>query len=114
MRIEINTTPDISPLDLWNKIKAKIRDNIVRTWEIVRDGDGKEALTHVTSSQQWYRKAALKPTINTNPSRLFLRIIALPDEVIPDHYTQALYIGRFTETLMEHFSTDFIKLETFP
>ncbi len=110
MKIEVHTVAATTPEKLWAKIKKYIAEEKIKTWAIVKDANGAEYLTH--TPVQWYKKALLKESFSTNPSRLVLSVTWFTDSV-PNEYTKGLYIGRFTEELLEHFKTDFIKLETF-
>ena len=112
MKIEVHTVAGITPEKLWVKIKKHIDEEKIKTWVFVKDSKGVEFLTHTTSSGQWDNKALLKESFLANPSRLVFSVNWFSKSV-PDEYTKGLYIGRFTEELLEHFRTDFIKLETF-
>lgn len=108
MKIEIHTD---TPLSLWKKIKKDISDNKIKTWIIVFSGAGEELLTHVPP--QWFKKALLKPSIDEKPNRLIFTVTWFTGEN-PNQYTKGLYVGRFTEELLEHYYKDFVKIETFP
>lgn len=108
MRIEIHTS---NATILLTKIKKDIIDQVIKTWCIVKNTKGDEFLTH--KPEQWFKKALLKPTTAINPIRLILTVVWFSDSVTPNEYTKGLYIGRFTEELLEHYRTDFSKLETF-
>lgn len=113
MRIEIHTFL-ITPKDLWGKIKEFIEDGKIETWEVITGSSTKtKYLTHVTKSKQWYKKALLKDSTLSTPSRLVITVRWFKDQE-PDEYTKALYIGRFTQELLAHFSSDFTRLGTFP
>lgn len=107
MRIEIHSS---NPTALLTKIKKDIKDEKVQTWGVVYDANKDEFFTH--TPDQWLKKALLKPTISTVPNRLILTVTWYTNSV-PNEYTKGLYIGRFTEQLLEHYSKDFSKLETF-
>lgn len=107
MRIEIHTT---NPAALLAKIKKDIQDEKIKTWEFVPTSNSGEVLTH--KPPQWYKKAILIPTTGTNPSRLILNVNWYSGKE-PDEYTKGLYIGRFTEELLEHYRNSYSKLETF-
>lgn len=109
MRIEIHTTG--SPGALWTNIKKDIADEKIKTWSIVYNTNNEERLTH--KPEQWFKKALLKPTTGTNPDRLILTVTWFTSSV-PDEYTKGLYLGRFTEVLLEHYREDYSKLETYP
>ena len=113
MRIEIHTLA-LTPKELWEKIKKFIKEEKIATWKIVIGSKGTEFLTHSTSSDQWFEKALLKHSILTEPSRLVLTVTWYGNRDEPDEYTKGLYVGRFTEQLLEHFKSDFTKLVTFP
>ncbi|MDB5013265.1 MAG: hypothetical protein JWQ25_1467 [Daejeonella sp.] len=108
MKIEIHTS---APLSLWMKIKEDISNKKIKTWVVVLNGAGEELLTHIPA--QWFKKALLKPTIGEKPNRLILTVTWFIGEN-PDQYTKGLYVGRFTEELLEHYYKDFLKIETFP
>ena len=107
MRIEIHTNAATA---LWNKIKNAINDEEIKTWSIVKDSSSNEYLTH--NPPQWFKKALLEHSILTTPNRLKLNVTWFKGDV-PNEYTKGLYIGRITEELLEHFKSDFSKLETF-
>lgn len=107
MRIEIHSS---DPTALLIKMKKEMKDGKNKTWSVVNDQDKNEFFTH--TPEQWFRKALLRPTTATVPNRLILRIAWYTNSV-PDEYTKGLYIGRFTEQLLAHYSKDFSKLETF-
>jgi hypothetical protein len=106
MRIEIHS---LNPTALLTKIKKDINDGNNKTWSIVKLSNG-EFFTH--TPDQWLGKALLESITETDPNRLILRIRWYAN-VIPNQYTKGLYIGRFTEQLLEHYGDDFSKLETF-
>lgn len=110
MKIEVHTVATTTPEKLWAKIKKYITDEKIKTWEIVKSVNGVEYLTHTPA--QWYKKALLKESFLITPSCLVLTVTWFENSV-PDEYTKGLYVGRFTEVLLEHFRADFIKLETF-
>ena len=108
MRIEIHT-PD--PSSLFAKIKRDITTAKIKTWSIVLDADKKEYLTH--KPDQWFKKALLRPSLGTIPQRLILTVTWFSNS-LPSEYIKGLYVGRFTEELLEHYKTEFSKLETYP
>ena len=112
MKIEVHTVSSTTPEKLWAKIKKHIEEDKIKTWVFVKDATGVEYLTHTPAGGQWHKKALIKESFLSTPSRLVLTVTWFSDS-IPDEYTKGLYIGRFTEQLLEHFRTDFIKLETF-
>ncbi|MFN3300570.1 MAG: hypothetical protein ACK41Z_10265 [Sediminibacterium sp.] len=112
MRIEIHTVASTTPQKLWEKIKKDVKEEKIKTWVFVKDTNAVEYLTHTPAGSQWHKKALLKESFATNPSRLVLKVTWFSDSV-PDEYTKGLYIGRFTEQLMQDYTKDFIKLETF-
>ena len=107
MRIEIHTQ---NATALWNKIKKDIADEKIKTWSVVEDSTDEEFLTHTPS--QWFKKALLQHSTATTPIRLILTVTWFTKNV-PNEYTKGLYIGRFTEELLEHYRASFSKLETF-
>ena len=108
MKIEIHT---LNSTALWDKIKKDITDKKIKTWSIVQDANKNEYLTH--NPEQWLNKALLKPSTATNPIRLILTVVNWFTNSEPTEYIKGLYIGRFTEELLEHYRKDFTKLETF-
>ena len=108
MRIEVITT--ISPAALWTKIKKDITDENIKTWSVVKNNANNEYLTH--NPPQWIDKALIKPTFETKPERLILTITWWKGKV-PTEYIKGFYVGRFTEVLLEHYRSDYNKLETF-
>jgi hypothetical protein len=112
MKIEVHTVGTTTPEKLWVKIKKYIAEEKIKTWVFVKNDKGVELLTHTPAGGQWHKKALLKESLLTTPSRLVFTVIWFTDSV-PDEYTKGLYIGRFTEELLEHFRADFSKLETF-
>jgi len=113
MKIEVHTVATTTPEKLWGKIKKHVVEEEIKTWVVVKDDKGVEYLTHTPPGGQWYRKALIKESFLTMPSRLVLTVTWFTDLPVPDEYTKGLYIGRFTEQLMQDFTKDFIKLETF-
>ena len=107
MQIEIHTN---NPAALWTKIKKDITAGEVKTWKVVLDANKTEYLTH--TPEQWLNKALLIPSTAISPNRLILKITWWTTSV-PNEYTKGLYIGRFTEELLEHYRNDFSKLETY-
>lgn len=107
MKIEIHT---YSPAQLLAKIKKDISDKKIKTWAIIQDANKNEYLSHIP--EQWFKKALLNPSIGANPSRLILTVTWYTNSE-PIEYIKGLYIGRFTEELLEHYKKDFSKLETF-
>lgn len=108
MKIEIFTIS--TPSTLLDKIKKDITDKKIKTWSIVKDANNNEYFTH--NPEQWFKKALLKPSTSTNPNRLILAVTWYTNQE-PSEYIKGLYIGRFTEELLEHYRKDFSKLETF-
>lgn len=108
MRIEVIAT--ISSAALWGKIKKDIADENIKTWNVVKNSDGNEYLTHNPS--QWINKALIKPSFETKPERLILSITWWKGQV-PTEYIKGFYVGRFTEVLLEHYRKDYSKLETY-
>jgi hypothetical protein len=108
MRIEIHSS---NPTALLTKIVKDIKEGNNKTWSIVSDANKVEYFTH--TPDQWLGKALLKPTTASTPDRLILSVTWYANS-IPNQYTKGLYIGRFTEQLLEHYSKDFTKVETFP
>lgn len=107
MRIEIHTKAN--PDKLLSTIVKEIKEKKIKTWSIV-NANSSEYFTH--NPEQWLKKALLKPSLGTLPNRLILTVNWYENSV-PDEYTKGLYIGRFTEELLEHYKEDFTKLETF-
>lgn len=108
MKIEVFTpgTPSV----LLDKIKKDIVDKKIKTWSIVKDANNNYYLTH--NPEQWFKKALLHPSTASNPNRLILTVIWYNNQE-PSEYIKGLYIGRFTEELLEHYRKAFSKLETF-
>lgn len=113
MRIEVNTVASTTPEKLWLKIKKIIVEEKIKTWVLVKSNEGVEFITHTPVGGQWHKKALIKESVLTTPARLVFTVNWFTDLPIPDEYTKGLYIGRFTEQLLEHFRIDFVKLETF-
>jgi hypothetical protein len=113
MKIEVHTVAAITPEKLWAKVKKYIAEEKIKTWVFVKNDKGVEFLTHTPANGQWHKKALLKESFLTNPARLVLTVTWFTNLPIPNEYTKGLYIGRFTEELLEHFRADFSKLETF-
>ena len=111
MKIEVHTATSTTPEKFWLKIKKFIQEEKIKTWLIIKETED-EYLTHTPVGGQWHKKALLDPSVSASPSRLVFTITWYNNSV-PNEYTKGLYIGRFTEELLEHFRTDFIKLETF-
>lgn len=107
MKIEIHTS---DPSGLWKKIKKDIEDKKIKTWMIVQDSGNTEYLTH--SPDQWVKKALLHPTTTNNPTRLMFTVTWFSNSE-PTEYIKGLYIGRFTEELLEHYRSNYTKLEIF-
>lgn len=107
MRIEIQTQ---DPFSLLEKIKKDIATEKIKTWSIVLDAEKKEYLTH--KPDQWFKKALLRPSTATIPQRLILTVTWFSNS-IPSEYIKGLYVGRFTEELLEHYRRDFSKLEIY-
>jgi hypothetical protein len=107
MRIEIYAS---NPTDLLTKIKRDIKSEKIKTWSLIPDSDGNEYLTH--NPTQWFKKALLQPAVKANPTRLILTVNWFSNSA-PTEYIKGLYVGRFTEELLEHYRADFSKLETF-
>ncbi|MFZ1528904.1 MAG: hypothetical protein WAT19_09140 [Ferruginibacter sp.] len=99
-----------TPASLFDKVKTDIVDKKIKTWSIVKDANNNEYLTH--NPEQWFKKALLKPSTASNPNRLILTVTWYTNQE-PTEYIKGLYIGRFTEELLEHYRKDFSKLETF-
>ena len=112
MKIEVHTLTGTTPQKLWEKIKKDVEAEKIKTWVFVKDNKGTDYLTHTLPGGQWHKKALLEESFLTNPSRLILTITWFSNSV-PDEFTKGLYIGRFTEQLMQDYTKDFIKLETF-
>jgi len=113
MKIEVHTVASTTPEKLWLKIKKFIEEEKIKTWVLVKSDQDVEYITHTPSGGQWYQKALIKDSVLTIPLRLVLTVTWFSNLPHPNEYTKGLYIGRFTEQLLEHFRTDLIKLETF-
>lgn len=97
MAIRIATS---EPQKLLDSIRAAIDASKIRTWVYDSDGD----FTHAT--EQWKNKAWLRPRINDG--ELALHILAPKGKgMAPETY--AIYHGRFVESVLAHFDTDFTR-----
>jgi hypothetical protein len=108
MRIEVYTKGN--PDALLTKIKKDITDKKIKTWSIVQNAKKEDFFTH--NPEQWFKKALLQPSIASNPNRLIFTVNWFTNSA-PTEYIKGLYIGRFTEELLEHYRQDYSKLETF-
>jgi len=107
MRIEIHTN---RAKELLNKIFEDIENDNIKTWSICKDAANNKYLTH--TPPQWFKKALLNFSTGSNPNRLIFEVTWYKNSN-PDNYTKSLYIGRFTEELLEHYSSYYSKLEIF-
>ena len=92
------TTAD--PDGLLEKIKDKIADKKIATWECDKDGD----FVHSASSGQWRGKTWLRPA----PEGRILVFNAVKPKSGLKRSPYAVYHGRFIEMLIEHFYDDFV------
>jgi hypothetical protein len=91
-----------TPKKLLAAYKKAIDDGHVTTWRYDTDGD----FTHTT--EQWNRKAWLRPKIVENES-LNLFILAPKDETLSSEI-YAIYHGRFIESVLRHCDQLFSKV----
>lgn len=95
-----------TPTVLKNAIDKKIKDNELKTWEIVRNDKNEILYSHIP--EQWREKAMPKPYVfeNTVEFRVSWWKNAKPDEA-----AKGYILGRFVEILMVHFRDRFTHLE---
>lgn len=93
---------------LQSKIFAAVEDETLKTWVVRKSQNGNSYLTH--KPEQWYDRAIL--IFNTTNDAL---------EISVDHWDGKLeelsvygyYLGRFTEALFVHFSSDYETFEVY-
>src|SRR5579864_407216 len=95
MAVRVSTS---QPSALLSAIKKAIDEKRVETWAYDSDGD----LTHTPI--QWYRKAWLRPSIQTGA--LVLNILN-PQGINMSKEVYGVYHGRFIEMLLAHFDQNF-------
>lgn len=86
-----------NPSGLLSAIRKAIDDKKIETWSYDSDGD----FTH--TPDQWIRKAWLKP--RTNANELQFGFLGRKD-ITTTKLVYAVYHGRFTEMLLNHFDND--------
>jgi hypothetical protein len=106
MRIEIRS---LNPTQLLANIFEKTETDVLKTWEI-RKYSNEKYLTH---KGQWLDEALLKFSIKNDENRLHVSISWLTNNEMPKKITKGIYLGRFSEALLNHFSEEFSSFETF-
>lgn len=104
MEIRIYTD---NPSELRRIIFEKIENEEFKTWHI-REIKGRSYLTH---SGQWEDSAFLDLVIAED--ELNVKIVFWTNQKFPDSYTQGIYLGRFTEALLNHFNQHYNSFEIF-
>lgn len=104
MKIEIYTQ---NPTSLSARIFEKAENGDLRTWNIRKSKNGEQFLTHAS---QW-KDAALIQLI-PNGGNLTVTICWWENSE-PEDYTKCIYLGRFSEALLNHFNGYFTSFETF-
>jgi hypothetical protein len=87
---------------LKNKMFKSVEDEILKTWIIRKDADGKKYLTH--KPDQWYDLALLAFTVKTNQLDIS---ITWWNGKEPNEDIKGYYVGRFVEILLVHFKDAF-------
>ena len=104
MKIILKTT---SAQGLINQIFKSVKDETLKTWEIRKDKDGNEFLTH--SPEQWSDIALLK--FIPQKDRLDIQFAWWQKNDEPTLEIKGYYIGRITEILLVHFANMFDEFE---
>lgn len=107
MRIEIYTT---NPENLKSKIFEKAKSGELSTWKLRNTSNKEKRLTH---KGQWKDKAILKLIANPTENKLSVNIRWWEENDEPDDATKGIYLGRFSEALLNHFNRFFTSFETF-
>lgn len=100
MRVEIQTT---RPKSLLQKVYEAINDGSIRTWAVDKDGD----LTHLAA--RWANRAWLRPKVSDGNLVFELVSNTKPPTTLEE---AAYYVGHFTETMVTHFSAEFVRICT--
>lgn len=87
------------PASLLAQIKKEIDDGKIDTWSYDKDGD----FTHIPD--QWDKKAWLRPSVGTGALEL---TIVWPKNSEQDPAIAGVFLGRFIEMLVVHFSAEFM------
>jgi len=87
------------PRSLLKQIRQEIDDGNIDTWSYDADGD----FTH--NPDQWMGKAFLQPLVLAGSLEL---AIVWPKNSDQDPAIAGVYLGRFIEMLVVHFSADFM------
>lgn len=109
MKIELSCNDAVA---LKKAIIKAAEDDILKTWETRKTGDGDKVLTHSTSSRQWEDEVLIVLVPHHAP-RPFApdTLEAVVDwwkgKQNPPYEVQAYVTGRFTEVLLAHFSNQF-------
>lgn len=106
MRIEVKTE---NPTQLMANIFQKTEEDVLKTWEI-RKYSNEKYLTH---KGQWLDEALLKFSIKNDEKRIVITISWLTNKEMPTEITKGIYLGRFSEALLNHFNKEFSSFETF-
>lgn len=104
MKIVLKTT---SAQELINQIFKSVKDETLKTWEIRKDKDGNEFLTH--SPEQWADIALLK--FIPQKDRLDVQFAWWQKNDEPTIEIKGYYIGRITEILLVHFANMYDEFE---
>lgn len=88
--------------DLLGKIKKSIDDGSIATWKYDEDGD------FYHSPDQWNRSGWLRPHVESDG--LVFGLLGPKDETMST-LNYAIYHGRFTEMLLNHFDKDFVEVK---
>lgn len=92
----------VDPSGLLSDLKKAIQANEIQTWSVDSDGD----FTH--TPEQWKSKGWLRPKIEADKIQFgFLG----NRNVITTSLIYAVYHGRFTEMLLNHFDKKISKIE---
>lgn len=95
------------PQQLINSIDKKIKDNDLKTWDIVKNG--KDEILYSHTPDQWKEVAMPKPYIESD--HVCFKISWWNKKGPPDETTKGYITGRFIEILMVHFREYFTHLE---
>lgn len=107
MRIEIFT---IRPEILKSKIFKKVGDGDLRTWKLEENSEKERLITH---TGQWKDDALLTFVSHLNQNKLVVNITWWSKNQEPDSYTKGIYLGRFSEALLNHFNEHYTSFEIF-
>ena len=103
MKIKLFTE---SAQTLTNAILNSVKDETVKTWEIKKDQNGDEFLTH--NPEQWINKALFG--FKSEKDKLIIYLTWWKDKE-PTEDIKGYYVGRMTEILLVHFSEMYDKFE---